>query len=72
MSILRFIEHILLVLFGNLITYGNYIYNQLSTEKESTYVKRQNMKQGTNIQLIFILEVKLQKEHFSQKQSFFS
>ena len=30
------------------------------------------MKQGTNIQLIFILEVKLQKEHFSQKQSFFS
>ena len=49
----------------------SYVCNQLRTEKEGITVKRQNLKKAFSIQLIFILEIKLQNEHFSEKISHF-
>ena len=45
----------------------------IRTEKEGIYVKQRQYKMAVDIKLTFILELKLQKEHFFAKYNqFFS
>ena len=48
-----------------------YVTNQ-ELKKKALTVTRQNMKQAISIQLTFILEIKLQKEHFLGTYHIFS